>query len=163
MRRLLALASRPPALGSYGLLAMFAAVLSVWLQYALWALVGSPQFAMRLDLIPQLGLLITFGVTFFAWSGLHAFGLVGAGSGAGFRLMCLGLAARVEVAMCVLMTGGEASGSIYDALPATAGPVWWVRNLSLVAYGCGLTLVVLASIADLRRRRHRPRWMPVLD
>jgi hypothetical protein len=81
------------------------------------------------------------------------FGSVGAGSGAGLRLAALGLAARIAVAFYVTLTGGEASGSIYDGLPQLTGTVWWVRHLSLIAYGCGIALVVLASAADIVRGR----------
>lgn len=138
---------------------MFAVVLVIWFQCAIWILLADPEVAARSDLPLQMGLLASFGCIFFSWMTLHSFGLVGEGSGAGFRLAVVGLAARCFVAKLVEMTGAEADQSVYDAMPSITGPVWWARNVSLVAYGCGLALVVLACATDLTRRRRGHAWV----
>lgn len=163
MRRLFALAGRSPTIAPFAVYSMLAAVLSVWFQYAIWTLCAEPQSVTQLDLPLLLALFVALGVTCFAWASLHAFGFVGEGSGAGFRLVLIGLVSRVFVSMVVNMTGAEADGSIYDALPPIATPVWLVRNVSLVTIGCGLMLVFVASGADFVRRRRGPRWMAALD
>jgi len=163
MRRIVAILLRSPTTASFGIIAFISVAVALWIQYASFFLLVDPRHAPGFDVAFQLGLLATLGVTCFAWLTLHAFGFVGAGAGAGLRLAALGFAARASVTLYVMMTGGEAAGSIYDELPSIAGPVWWVRNFSLVAYGCGIALVVLATATDLLRRRRVPRWTALVD
>lgn len=163
MRRIVAILSRSPTTASYGVVAVVSVVVALWIQFASFFLMVDPRHALDYDVPFQLGLLSTLGVTCFAWVSLHDVGFVGAGTGAGFRLAALGFAARISVTLYVMMTGGEAGRPIYDELPSIAGPVWWVRNGSLVAFGCGIALVVIASAVDLVRRRRVPRWATIVD
>ena len=163
MRPLIAAVDRAPTIASHATTAMSAVVLVLGFQVSWWIMLGDPLLVMQGDLPLQLGLLATYGVAFFGWMSLRAFGFVGEGSGAGFRLVLLGLGARIYVTLLVHLTGAEAARSIYDDLPVTAGPVWWARNGSLIAYGCGLALVVLAAGTDLVRRRRGPRWASTID
>ncbi len=163
MRRIVEILLRSPTTASFGIISVVSVVVALWIQFASFFLMVDPRYALDFDVPFQVGLLATLGVTCFAWVSLHASGLVGAGSGAGFRLAALGFAARISVTLYVMMTGGEAAHSIYDELPSIAGPVWWARNGSLVAFGCGIALVVLASATDLVRRRRVPPWMTFVD
>jgi len=163
MRRIVAILLRSPTTASFGVMAVLSIVVALWFHFASFFLLVDPLHTPGFDVSFQLGLLATLGVTCFAWVSLHAFGLVGAGTGAGFRLAALGFAARISVTFYVMMTGGEAGRSIYDDLPQLAGPVWLVRNFSLATYGCGIALVVLASATDLVRRRRVPPWMTFVD
>lgn len=153
MRRIEAAVLRAPTTDSFSIVAYLTVVCGLFALEAGYFLCVEPRTTIALDFRLQLGLLATLGLTALTWVTLHAFGFVGAGTGAGIRLAALGFAARMWVTLCVAMTGGETSGSIYDRLPEVTGSVWWVRHLSLVAYGCGIALVVLASAADLVRRR----------
>lgn len=151
--------SRVPRESSFLALSMLAALLAIWLQCVIFGLLLDGRWASTGDLPLQLTLLATTGVALFAWITLHARGLVGPGSGAGFRLAIVGLAARVEVSMFVLWMGGETGASIDDAVPAAAGAIRWVRTGSLVAFGWGLGLVAVACAFDLRRARRVPQWL----
>lgn len=154
MRRIEAIVLQKTAtMGSCLFVAHLTVLCGVFLLASEHQLFVDPVSTRASDFRLQLGLLATIGVTALAWLTLRAFGSVGAGSGAGLRLAALGLAARIAVAFYLTLTGGEATGSIYDQLPQLTGTVWWVRHLSLVAYGCGIALVVLASAADIVRGR----------
>ena len=142
---------------------MFAAVLGVWAKVTDHIFLTDPISAIQFELPLQVTLFVTYGVICLAWVSLHSFGFVGGGSGAGFRLMLLALLARTLASMVVLMAGGGPEGSVYSKLPSISGLLWWVRNGSLFTFGLGIGLVVLASGADLARRRRRPRWVPFSD
>jgi hypothetical protein len=163
MRRIEAILHRTPTTASFGILAATSVVLVVFKLFTEYFTTLNPGFVLGFEFAFQLGLLAAFGVAYLAWVSLHAFGRVGAGTGAGFRLAAVGLAARVWVAFLVMAVGGETSGSIYDEVPSVADRVWWVRNGSLVVYGCGIALVVIASVTDLVRRRRVPPWMTLVD
>lgn len=150
-----------PVHAPYGVMAMLAVVLTLWFQYAMYILLVGPEFASRAELLTQLGLIVGLGVVYFVWMALWGVRRVGLGSGAGFRLALVGLAARIQVTMLVWVVGGDTFQSIYVTLPQSAGPIWWVRQASLFAYGFGLALVVLSSAVDIARRR-RQRFSPTI-
>ena len=158
MRRIEATVLRTPTTESFSIVTMLAVVIGLWMQTTAYFLCVEPRVTIAFDFELQLGLLATLTLTAVAGVTRHAVGLVGAGTGAGFRLAAIGFAARTSVTLYVTMTGGETGGSIYDLMPTLLRPVWWARHLSLIAYGCGIALVAVASATDIVRRRRTPRW-----
>ena len=148
---------------TYTVTAMFWAVLGVWTHVTHYMLFTDPFSTIEFELPFQVALFATIGAVYFVWMSLYVFGFVGKGSGAGFRLALLGLAARVVGSIIVVSTTPSSDGSTYGSLVTGAGPVWWVRNLGIVAFGWGIALVLIATAMDLARRRGRPRWMTIVD
>jgi hypothetical protein len=143
--------------------------LTIWWPCTLYLLAVDPESVPATDIPFQLALFAVFAGVGSAWVSAHALGLVGGGSGAGFGLAALGLAARIECELVLTMFGFESGHSVYDwekviGWNAPLGAmVWLVRNGSLIAYGCGLALVLLASGADIVRRRRTPDWARPVD
>lgn len=157
-----ALVDRAFSIETYTVTLMFWAVLVIWRLVTFYVLFVDGLTTVPFELPFQLGLFISFGVTYFLWMSLVVFGYVGKGTGAGFRLALLGLAARICGSM-VVSAKLSSTDPGYFAVESGRGPIWWTRNLGVMAFGLGLALVVLASAMDLVRRRHRPRWMPIVD
>lgn len=112
----------------------------------------------------QLSLFGGYGVVLLLWSALAIQGLVGPGTGAGFRLAALAITARVLSTLAFLsMSEFAPDGATYVGPATTTGLVWALRNGSLVAYAFGLTLVVLSTAVELRRRRTVPAWTRPAD
>lgn len=158
-----ALVSRSLTLETYTVTVMFWAVLALWVHATEYMIFTDPFASVAFELPFQVALFATIGSVYFVWMSLYIFGFVGRGSGAGFRLALLGLAARVLGSMVVVLISSSYDGSNYGALSTGAGPVWWGRNLGIVAFGWGITLVAIATAIDLARGRGRPRWMSIVD
>jgi hypothetical protein len=163
MRRPNALIARAFTIETYTVTVMFWAALAIWRQVMTWLFFVDPRAAAPFELPFQVGLFVAFGVTYFLWMSLYVFGYVGTGTGAGFRLALLGLAARICSSVAVVSGGPASTDSPYAVIMRGTGPIWWARNLGVAAFGLGLALVVLASAVDLRRRRRGVRWMALGD
>ena len=163
MRRVYALVGRSVSLETCSVTVMLWPLLALWRHATAYMLFTDPLLTSPFELPLHAFLFAALGITYFAWMTLYVLGLVGGGSGAGFRLAMLGIAARLLGSLIVVSTVSAEDGSNYCAVWRGTGLVWWVRNLGIVAFGWGIALVVIAAGMDLVRRRHRPRWMPVLD
>jgi hypothetical protein len=172
MRRVLEQTARGTTGASVPPIGMFCVVLAMFLSLATFALSLEPprlvyasdraQLVIGREVFLQLWLLVAFATMFLAWMGLHALRFLGAGSGAGFRLMLAGVAAHVLVTASRLLLGGSSGFTVYEVLP---NPVVasCVANGSLIAYGCGAALVVATSSIDCVRWRRSAPWIRTLD
>jgi hypothetical protein len=162
---LLRLRDARPTLTSSGVLAFAAASLPVWWQASAYQLLEGGEWALGVPVRLELWLLGAFTAAFAVWVTLHVMGLVGTGTAAGFRLVLLGFATRAaaDVLLANAAIHLDASGLVYSTPRRVADVMWLVRNGSLVCFGLGFGLVVLATATDLRRRRRAPAWTRAED
>ncbi len=156
---------RAPPTTSFMVVAFLAATLSLWFNAMLHRAVIAPEWTFSVPIPLEIVLLATFALVFGVWISLHLLGLVGSGTAAGFRLVLLGFAARVasDLLFMYAVTDGDAAGLVYRAPDPAGGALWLVRNGSLVCYGFGLSLVVLSTAVELRRRTRTPAWTRPAD
>jgi hypothetical protein len=164
VRTILDRARRAPTHEAYFSVAILAVVLQLWVNSLVHGLFSmrSP-FVVAAEWWLLVVLLAVLGGVWAVWATLHSFGFVGAGSGTGIRLALLGLAARLPGAILLQDFGSDDPRVVYEVAPVATGPLWLTRNLGLVAYGCGLGLVVLATAVDLVRARRTPLWSRPVD
>ena len=165
MESMLVAIRRAPPTTAFMLVALPAATLDVWFNAMFNQGIIAPEWAFGGPILLETVLLATLGASFGVWVSLHLAGLVGSGTGAGFRLALLGFASRTasDLLLSYAATDVDAAGLVYRATYHAGGALWLVRNGSLVCYGFGLALVVLSTAIELRRRRRTPAWTRPAD
>jgi hypothetical protein len=107
-------------------------------------------------LVTDMWLLVVLAAVGLASCAARALGWASRGSAAGLSLAAFALAGRDTCETIIRLAGIEGYYHAYDWVPELPPFIWVSRNLTLVAFGYGLGLVVFATIADVMRRRHDP-------
>jgi hypothetical protein len=150
-----------PSPRAFSFVAFYLVVVGIWLYQAIaWATVD-PSSAIRADFILEFLLLVGAGLVLALWTVAFGRGLVGLGSGAGFRVAVFGVAAHLHVNVLLAVCGCPGGRLFADQMPIVRTPIVWTRNASLIAYGLGLALVVESSIGDWSRRRSASALHPL--